>query len=49
MAILSDVTKPLDDVCAAGVGEGVADGLVLVLVVAAGRCAWFIVLSGFSP
>lgn len=49
MAILSEVPKPLDDVCGAAVGEGVANGLVLALVVAAGRCAWFIVLSGFSP
>lgn len=44
MAILSDVLKPLDNVCAVTVGEGVADvlglglGLVLVLVAAADRC-----------
>ncbi len=31
MAILSDVIKPLDDVCAAGVGEGMADGLLVVV------------------
>lgn len=51
MAILSDVLKPLDDTCAAVVGEGVADGLVLALIlaVAPGRCTWFIVTSGCSP
>lgn len=44
IAILSDVLKPLDNVCAVTVGEGVADvlglglGLVLVLVAAADRC-----------